>query len=246
VDATKDKLIRAAERLMAERGVETVTFAEITKAAGQRNNSAVPYYFGDRLGLVRAVLEKHTVPIAEHRRRLLDDLGARPTLREVVVALVDPIAHEVRHGEGGDDYVRILAHLDSHPDLDPAELGAGATPVTRRLNRMLVTAMPSLPGPVRQLRLDLLVSVLFHGLAAQARTLADPTVGERRKTLFLSNLVDTIEALLTAPVSATTAGALGRSGTRTAARGDRPRGATARRQGISSVVPPSITMTSPV
>ncbi len=197
---------------MAERGVDNVTFAEITKAAAQRNNSAVPYYFGDRLGLVRAVLEKHTVPIAEHRTSLLDALGPQPALREVVVALVEPIAHEVRHAEGGDDYVRILAHLDSHPDLDPAELGAGATPVTRRLNRVLVGTMPPLPRPLLQLRLDLLVSVLFHGLAAQARSLADPTVGERRKELFLANLVDAIEALLTAPVSPTTAGALGRSG----------------------------------
>jgi AcrR family transcriptional regulator len=209
VDRTRDKLIRAAERLMAERGVDNVTFAEVTKAAGQRNNSAVPYYFSDRLGLVRAVLEKHTVPIAAHRSRLLDALGPDPALRTVVVALVEPIAHEVRHGEGGDDYVRILAHLDSHPDLDPAELGAGATPVTRRLNRMLVAAMPPLPRSVLQLRLELLVSMLFHGLAAQARTLADPMVPARRKELFLANLVDAIEALLTAPVSPTTASAVG-------------------------------------
>lgn len=216
VDGTREKLIRAAERLMAERGVDTVTFAEITKAAGQRNNSAVPYYFGDRLGLIRAVLEKHTEPIAAHRAGLLDALGPEPGLRAAVVALVEPVAHRVQHAEGGDDYVRILAHLVSHPDLDPAEVGAGSTPVNRRMNRVLVAAVPPLPRSLLTLRLDLVVSLLFHGLAGQARMLADGDVGERRKQLFVENLVDTIEATLAAPPSPVTARLAGRGSGRRA------------------------------
>ena len=81
---------------MAERGVDNVTFAEITRAAGQGNNSAVPYYFGDRLGLIRAVLEKHTEPIATQRAVLLDALPADPDLRTAVVALVEPVAQRVQ------------------------------------------------------------------------------------------------------------------------------------------------------
>lgn len=195
---------------MAERGVDNVTFAEITRAAGQGNNSAIPYHFGDRLGLIRAVLEKHTEPIAAQRAVLLDALPADPDLRTVVMALVEPVAQQVQFAEGGDDYVRILAHLVSHPELDPREVGAGFTPVNRRMNMVLVAAMPPLPRAVLDLRLELLVSLLFHGLAGQARMLADHRVGARRKQLFVENLVDTIEATLAAPPSAVTARLAGR------------------------------------
>ena len=131
-------------------------------------------------------------------------------LRTVVMALVEPVAQQVQFAEGGDDYVRILAHLVSHPELDPREVGAGFTPVNRRMNMVLVAAMPPLPRAVLDLRLELLVSLLFHGLAGQARMLADHRVGERRKRLFVENLVDTIEATLAAPPSAVTARLAGR------------------------------------
>ena len=204
VSSTRDRLLRAAEQLMADRGVDNITFAEITQAAGQRNNSAVPYYFGDRLGLIRAVLERHTTPIAERRSRLLDALGPTSNLRDAIVALVEPIVEQVQTCPGGDDYVRIVAHLASHPDLDPAELGAGSTPVTRRLNAALVASCPALPPRLFALRMDLLLVLLFHGLADDARTLADPAVKARTTRLFIENLIDTIEAVLVAPPSPST------------------------------------------
>ncbi len=210
MDGTKGKLIRAAERLMAARGVDNVTFAEITKAAGQRNNSAVPYYFGDRLGLLRSMLAKHTAPIADRRTSMLDQLGPTPTLRDVLLALVQPIVDEILHAVGGDDYVCILAHLVSHPELDPSELGAGDTPVNRRLNAAIVAACPPMPATVVQLRMDLMLSMLFHGLADRARFLADPTEALRSKQLFVDNFVDTLEAVLAAPPSDATLAALGR------------------------------------
>ena len=107
--------------------------------------------------------------------------------------------------------MRILAHLVSHPELDPREVGAGFTPVNRRMNMVLVAAMPPLPRSVLDLRLELLVSLLFHGLAGQARMLADRRVGARRKQLFVENLVDAIEATLAAPPSAVTTRLVGRS-----------------------------------
>ena len=205
VPTTRDKLFRAAEHLMAERGVDNVTFAEITEAAGQRNNSAVPYYFGDRQGLISALLERHTAPIAERRSHLLDALDeSSGGLRDAIVALVEPIVEQVQAHPGGADYIRIVAHLASHPDLDPAELGAGSTPVSRRLNVALVARCPKLPPRIFALRMELLLVVLFHGLADHARTLADPTVAARTKRLFVNNLIDTVEAILVAQPSTST------------------------------------------
>ncbi len=55
-DRTREKLIAAAERLMANHGIDGVDLREIHAAAGQRNRSAIAYHFGDREGLVVPVL----------------------------------------------------------------------------------------------------------------------------------------------------------------------------------------------
>lgn len=54
-DRTREKLIAAAERLMAERGIDGVDFKDIHVEAGQRNRSAVAYHFTDRAGLVVSI-----------------------------------------------------------------------------------------------------------------------------------------------------------------------------------------------
>ena len=55
-DATRDRLVKVAERLFADRGFRKVTVREICKAA-HANVAAVNYYFGDKLGLYREVLQ---------------------------------------------------------------------------------------------------------------------------------------------------------------------------------------------
>src|SRR5262245_10052554 len=61
-DATRERLIIVAERLFAERGIAAVTFIDISRAAGQRNNVAIPYHFGDRDGLVGAITRYRAQP----------------------------------------------------------------------------------------------------------------------------------------------------------------------------------------
>lgn len=55
-DATRDRLLRAAERLFADRGFRKVTVREVCRAA-HANVAAVNYHFGDKLGLYREVLQ---------------------------------------------------------------------------------------------------------------------------------------------------------------------------------------------
>ena len=55
----RDLILDAAARLFAERGVDNVSIAEIVRAAGQRNTSAVHYHFGSRDEVLRAVLARH-------------------------------------------------------------------------------------------------------------------------------------------------------------------------------------------
>jgi AcrR family transcriptional regulator len=56
---TRDRLIKAAERLFSERGFKHVTVRDICKAA-RANVAAVNYHFGSKLGLYRQVLQSAT------------------------------------------------------------------------------------------------------------------------------------------------------------------------------------------
>jgi AcrR family transcriptional regulator len=55
-DATRDRLLKVAERLFADRGFRKVTIREVCRAA-HANVAAVNYHFGDKLGLYRVVLQ---------------------------------------------------------------------------------------------------------------------------------------------------------------------------------------------
>src|SRR5690348_15673441 len=95
-ETTVRRLVDAAERLFAERGIDAVSLREINAAAGQRNSTALQYHFGDRAGLLKAVLAKHRPEIEARRHQLLDEYEARgplpqaDALRSLAAALVRP------------------------------------------------------------------------------------------------------------------------------------------------------------
>ena len=64
----------AAERLYAEHGVFAVSNRQVSEAAGQGNNAAVGYHFGTKTDLVRAIEEKHRLPVEQLREQMVADL----------------------------------------------------------------------------------------------------------------------------------------------------------------------------
>jgi len=52
---TRTALLQSAQRLIAERGLGTVSVKDITRAAGARNPSAVHYHFGNLETLIKEV-----------------------------------------------------------------------------------------------------------------------------------------------------------------------------------------------
>lgn len=75
---TRQRLLEAAGRLFAERGFKEVSVREICKEAGGANLAAVNYYFRDKAGLYRELLE-HTVDIAwrQDREKLEESLKGK-------------------------------------------------------------------------------------------------------------------------------------------------------------------------
>ncbi|ACQ78488.1 regulatory protein TetR [Beutenbergia cavernae DSM 12333] len=96
----RERLVDAAERLVATRGPE-VPVRQITRAAGQRNNSAVTYHFGSRAGLLDAVWTRRTQRVNADRSAMMDELaadGRDADLHALVEAHVLPMAREIGAG----------------------------------------------------------------------------------------------------------------------------------------------------
>src|SRR5437879_7136412 len=88
VNATRDAILAAAERLFAEHGVVAVSNRQVSEAAGQGNNAAVGYHFGTKTDLVRAIEQKHRASIERLLQRMVAETGDSADLRDWVACLV--------------------------------------------------------------------------------------------------------------------------------------------------------------
>jgi AcrR family transcriptional regulator len=205
---TRARILRVAERLFAERGVDSVSLVEIGAAAGQKNRSAVQYHFGDKAGLVAAIREAHQPAIEKVRAERLDALEADPraSLRDFVEVLVRPLADHVRRAEGGVAYVRISASLLGHPEFSPMSRRKTAEPTSARLLSHFVRRTTTLPPEQVGPRMLLVTGMLFHGLADHLRDGGGRTrLDEETWTGIVDNLVACIVAVLEATAPEVTA-----------------------------------------
>jgi AcrR family transcriptional regulator len=209
--ATRAKLVAVAERLFAERGVEGVSLNEINKLAGQRNSNACQYHFGNKNGLLQAILDKHVPGIVARRNEMLDRLEAagKVELPGVIKALVYPVAEKLFDPNGGKEFIGVNAQLVVPHTLTHWQLTSApfTLPSMQRLTRALQSAMAAqqLPEPVLEQRMLLMAMLLFHGLADHSRMLEAVPQGAAVDTeLFVNNLEDSIVAVLAAPLSTDT------------------------------------------
>lgn len=191
-----DALVRAAERLFAERGSDQVSLREITAEARATNASAVQYHFGGRRGLIRAVLAKHDVEVELRRHALLDayEADGASDVRALAHALVQPLADQLANDDGGHGYLQLLSDLWNRPD-PPYEPGAVDDPAFS-VHRWRALVMPLLtPEAIRLHRRFDALRFTVSELARRGRT------GRKDHRLFTSQLTDLVTGLLLAPVS---------------------------------------------
>jgi AcrR family transcriptional regulator len=194
----RNRLVEVAEELFAQAGIDSVSLREINAAAGATNASAIQYHFGDRAGLIRAVLARHDPSVESGRHVLLDQYEAderEGDLRSLAGALVRPLAAVLDLAPG---YLQIRADLLNRPRpvIEPASLHDPSDSTNRW--RVLVQPLLS-PEAVRLHR-------RFHALRFTLTELAQRTRSAPRRDdrLFVSNLIDMTTALLSAPISSET------------------------------------------
>lgn len=191
---TRERIIDAAERLVAERGLDAVSLRMITSAANTANASAIQYHFGDRAGLIRAVLARRRPAVESRRHGMLDRLEAAGSsdLRELAGAFVRPLAAELADGAGYLQLLSDLAHQPT-PTFDP-EIFHDAHDSVVRWRAMVKPLMD--PAAVRLHRRLIAMQFTYDELARRARDRAD-----RDHRLFIGQTIDLVAALLAAPLS---------------------------------------------
>ncbi len=125
---TKTELLRSAERLIAEKGLGSVSVKMITTDAGARNPSAVHYHFGSIESLIKEVFAKRFREIEEERVRRLErvkqtDPGDR--LIDLWAAAIGPFM-EACLEENGRMYVSFCLQFAADPRFDFSQLTAEA------------------------------------------------------------------------------------------------------------------------
>ncbi|TCJ31825.1 MULTISPECIES: TetR/AcrR family transcriptional regulator [unclassified Parafrankia] len=106
---TRQIILERAEQLFAERGIAAVPLRDIGLAAGQKNNAAVQYHFGDRESLLKAIISYRASVSERVRAEILADLiakGEPPQVRDLVKGFILSLAS---HLEDGNYYLAFLS-----------------------------------------------------------------------------------------------------------------------------------------
>ncbi|RAY16061.1 TetR/AcrR family transcriptional regulator [Actinomadura craniellae] len=194
---TRVRLLEAAERLFAERGLDAVSLREINQAAGARNAIAVQYHFKDRAGVIRAILAKHLPDVDARRHALLDayEAAGEPDIRQLAAALVRPAAAKLADPSGGPEFLQIWAGLLNRP----APVVPPEDPVDS-IHRWRALVEPLLEADAARLHRRF-AAILYAAIELARRARSGPRADDR---LFTSHLIDMVTAILAAPVSAET------------------------------------------
>lgn len=213
--ATRARLIAVAERLFASRGVDGASLSEINRASGQRNANACQYHFGNKEGLLQAIVDKHVPAIAARRNALLDQYEAEGTLNiaATVHAWVTPVAEKLDDPDGGPEFILVNAQLTPAHTLailkpEGATLRAeGVGRLVRAFDHAfdhaLNHSLAELSLDLRRQRLLLASILLFHGLAdhIRLRERAPEHGADLDNALFVRSLKDAMVSLLASPPS---------------------------------------------
>jgi AcrR family transcriptional regulator len=111
-DGTRERILRTAERLFAERGFNGVSVRELA-AAAQANIASIGYHFDSKEGLLSEVYRRHCEPMIAERLRGLAAaarLRGRTRVAAIIEAFIRPALQQVEV-EDGATFIRLRAVL---------------------------------------------------------------------------------------------------------------------------------------
>lgn len=194
---TRLALMRAAEQLFAQQGVDRVSLREIAIAAGQRNVSAATYHFGSKRELIEAILERHSLPVQASWKPLLErDDEERVTLHALLDAVVRPLVAKIDDPDGGRCYLELCAELVCSRSFPLMGMRITNTPEAQDITRRIAERGPDLPPMVRVIRSARIAGLIYGSLGDYLRLLHNGVDIPRQ--VFIADLVSTLGAAVQA------------------------------------------------
>ena len=205
--ATRKALQHAAERLIAERGLESVSIRDIVSTAGQKNESALQYHFKNLKGLISAIQAVRSSETQSKRAEMLNAMmsdTSQPNLRQVCTLMVQPPFDLARSSVGFRRYIKAFGHelvLTETSALARAT-GQGGGSSGQHLAMLLRSALPHLDEDAYRRRMESAVRLCSVSMYHQARQ--KNAFRGKQSELFLHSLIDALAGLLSAPESSQT------------------------------------------
>lgn len=198
----KVRLIEAAERLFAERGLEGVSLREIAAAAGQGNHSVVQYHFGGKENLVREIIAHRISGVEPMRRELLEKLKARksgPDVKSLLEVLHLTITAQADE-DGRHPYARfMLQYLTLFRYAEGMEHPGWSGSAAAEALELLSQHLSTLPADDLYRRLTTVSSLLMTALVERDNSIAR---GHKvpAASAFYGDLFNMMEAAMKAPL----------------------------------------------
>ncbi|HEY0960278.1 MAG TPA: hypothetical protein VGE05_13560 [Novosphingobium sp.] len=198
-ESASAKIIETAEALIGSHGVDGVSLRQISLAAGQRNNYAVQYHFGDLVGLMDAIRMQRTPVVETARVEMLaavKQAGRQGDTRAIVDVLFLPLLN-FRNANGDRSFARFVLAVHSTPDSTRNGQIFGAMPAAEEAFRLLHAANPGIPFALLLERMRLIsIMVLLSVFNRRA-----PYDGVEWDAPLIDNALDMASAALVAAIS---------------------------------------------
>jgi AcrR family transcriptional regulator len=195
--STKEQILVAAERMIADHGVDGVSMRQIGTAVGSGNNSAVLYHFGSKDKLVEAIFE-HRLPRLRERRAELIAERAPTDLRGWLECQIVAVLEQSDRADS--NYLSFVASISQHGGEAFRHLPKRFAKAQTDYEEHVRACLTGLDEPLRTHRFGQFMDMTVHTAANRERARA-----MRRPVLPLglevTNLVDCMVGFLTAPVS---------------------------------------------
>lgn len=203
-EATRIKIMQAAEQLFADRGIDAVAFREIAATAGQGNNTAVQYHFGTKERLVYEIFGWRSDLFEEQRAAMLataeaaSQLGNAKVLLQIMclphLSLVDDNGMHPYSAFLAQYLTRSRATGIAHPYDDPEV----QVPALRRVRQLIVERVSYVPFDVLKLRVGL-CKLMFLNMLMRRDSGFPHDDQNMPLPLLVDDTLEQMSAALTAP-----------------------------------------------
>ena len=202
-EATRIRIMEAAEILFANSGIDGVALREIAAAAGQGNNTAVQYHFGSKEQLVYDIFDYRSQMFEPMRTDMLakaEAAGQIANPRTLLQVLVLPHL-SICDDYGAHPYSAFLAQYLTRSRAEgiphPYDRPEAPVPALRRVRELLAKSCEHVPPQPFRLRVGL-VKLMFLNMLMR-RDSGFPTA---EQGISLNTLVDDTLDMMTAALVA--------------------------------------------